>query len=140
MGKAKTIAIALKNKSNQVAPKRQFRVDNQGKYRIPFYYSKRASLILHAKCTFTFPADNCFSCGQACEKRGIKTKKSADWLTSFKRWWQGSGSNRRHANFQSAALPTELPRQHVVKTYRSITKRISTFQVFFSKILLFLLF
>ena len=27
------------------------------------------------------------------------------------KWWQGSGSNRRHANFQSAALPTELPRQ-----------------------------
>ncbi len=26
------------------------------------------------------------------------------------KWWQGPGSNRRHADFQSAALPTELPR------------------------------
>ncbi len=24
-------------------------------------------------------------------------------------WWLGTGSNRRHADFQSAALPTELP-------------------------------
>ena len=26
-----------------------------------------------------------------------------------KKWWLGTGSNRRHADFQSAALPTELP-------------------------------
>ena len=26
-------------------------------------------------------------------------------------WWPGTGSNRRHADFQSAALPTELPGQ-----------------------------
>ena len=27
-------------------------------------------------------------------------------------WWPGTGSNRRHADFQSAALPTELPGRH----------------------------
>jgi hypothetical protein len=27
----------------------------------------------------------------------------------LKYWWPGTGSNRRHADFQSAALPTELP-------------------------------
>ena len=26
-------------------------------------------------------------------------------------WWPGTGSNRRHADFQSAALPAELPGQ-----------------------------
>ena len=26
--------------------------------------------------------------------------------------WRGAGSNRRHKDFQSSALPTELPRQH----------------------------
>jgi hypothetical protein len=26
-----------------------------------------------------------------------------------KRWWPGAESNCRHADFQSAALPTELP-------------------------------
>ena len=25
------------------------------------------------------------------------------------KWWFGAESNRRHADFQSAALPTELP-------------------------------
>ncbi len=25
------------------------------------------------------------------------------------RWWPGTGSNRRHKDFQSFALPTELP-------------------------------
>ena len=38
------------------------------------------------------------------------------------KWWQGSGSNRRHANFQSAALPTELPRQHGVENVQKYSK------------------
>ena len=29
-------------------------------------------------------------------------------------WWPGAGSNHRHADFQSAALPTELPGHIVV--------------------------
>jgi hypothetical protein len=28
---------------------------------------------------------------------------------TLKKWWPGSESNQRHADFQSAALPTELP-------------------------------
>ncbi len=27
----------------------------------------------------------------------------------LKCWWPGAGSNHRHTDFQSAALPTELP-------------------------------
>ena len=28
------------------------------------------------------------------------------------KWWDGTESNRRHEDFQSSALPTELPSQH----------------------------
>ena len=31
----------------------------------------------------------------------------------IKRWWLGTESNRRHMDFQSIALPTELP-SHLV--------------------------
>src|SRR5262245_43348204 len=30
-------------------------------------------------------------------------------VTSRKNWWAGTGLNRRHQDFQSCALPTELP-------------------------------
>ena len=30
------------------------------------------------------------------------------------KWWQGSESNRRHRDFQSPALPSELPRHNTV--------------------------
>ena len=29
--------------------------------------------------------------------------------TRWKKWWAGTGLNRRHQDFQSCALPTELP-------------------------------
>jgi hypothetical protein len=32
------------------------------------------------------------------------------WAITRKKWCLGTDSNRRHADFQSAALPTELPR------------------------------
>ena len=35
-------------------------------------------------------------------------KEKAAQLTEWK-WWPGPESNQRHADFQSAALPTELP-------------------------------
>ena len=31
---------------------------------------------------------------------------------SGQEWWDGTESNRRHEDFQSSALPTELPSQH----------------------------
>ena len=41
----------------------------------------------------------------------IKTK-NLEVLSEFNWiWWPRPGSNRRHADFQSAALPTELPSQ-----------------------------
>src|SRR5690606_22093834 len=36
-------------------------------------------------------------------------KKPTETGWSFKTWWPGAESNHRHADFQSAALPTELP-------------------------------
>ncbi len=36
-----------------------------------------------------------------------KAPTIADW--GFLTWWPGTESNHRHADFQSAALPTELP-------------------------------
>src|SRR5207237_4507602 len=37
-----------------------------------------------------------------------------------KNWWAGTGLNRRHQDFQSCALPTELPAHHTdsLKTIR----------------------
>ena len=29
--------------------------------------------------------------------------------STIKKWWLGTESNRRHTDFQSVALPTELP-------------------------------
>ncbi len=32
----------------------------------------------------------------------------------LKKWWQGPESNWRHKDFQSSALPTELPRHETI--------------------------
>ena len=39
------------------------------------------------------------------------TARRAGRLSSYKKWWAGTGLNRRHQDFQSCALPTELPAQ-----------------------------
>jgi hypothetical protein len=35
------------------------------------------------------------------------------YITFGKMWWEGTESNRRHTDFQSVALPTELPSHRV---------------------------
>ena len=32
-------------------------------------------------------------------------------------WWPGTESNRRHEDFQSSALPTELPGHRLLKAF-----------------------
>ena len=34
---------------------------------------------------------------------------------NYKKWWLGTESNRRHEDFQSSALPTELPSLTLIK-------------------------
>src|SRR5262249_29631497 len=39
-----------------------------------------------------------------------RPKREPDVLPNYaKKWWAGTGLNRRHQDFQSCALPTELP-------------------------------
>ena len=37
------------------------------------------------------------------------TDRSEKFSALYKQWWPGTESNRRHGDFQSPALPTELP-------------------------------
>lgn len=48
-------------------------------------------------------------------------------------WWLGTESNRRHADFQSAALPTELPSRLAKKAelYRPFLTNASLLSNFF---------
>ncbi len=56
----------------------------------------------------------CIGGRPACARWG--ERRRGFFLLEQKKWWQGPGSNRRHKDFQSSALPTELPRHgHVIK-------------------------
>ena len=41
----------------------------------------------------------------------FKRKRHPEVAFSFYSWWPGAESNHRHKDFQSSALPTELPGQ-----------------------------
>lgn len=47
----------------------------------------------------------------------------------LKCWWPGAGSNHRHTDFQSAALPTELP-GHLKREYSKEPKRVYRFAAY----------
>src|SRR5215831_4664246 len=44
--------------------------------------------------------------------------------TTWKEWWAGTGLNRRHQDFQSCALPTELPAHHEFSTIPEGLRRV----------------
>ena len=39
----------------------------------------------------------------------LKVQRDGSALAALRNWWLGTESNRRHKDFQSSALPTELP-------------------------------
>ena len=47
-------------------------------------------------------------------------------VTIFYKWWLGAESNCRHEDFQSTALPTELPSQNFI--YNLVRKKVSIHQ------------
>ena len=49
-------------------------------------------------------------CEKPCDNRAIE-KRSTVSLATLCIWWPGTESNCRHKDFQSSALPTELPGQ-----------------------------
>src|SRR5689334_5376902 len=59
------------------------------------------------------PSREHLTCSRAARTRSrkrapeIPTPPTNFWR--YEEWWPGSESNQRHADFQSAALPTELP-------------------------------
>src|SRR5262249_18452389 len=46
-------------------------------------------------------------------------------LICLEKWWRGTESNCRHYDFQSYALPTELPRRAGIHTIRSMPELLS---------------
>ncbi len=45
------------------------------------------------------------------------------------KWWLGAELNRRHKDFQSSALPTELPSQTIANKELSCSKTVSRFRI-----------
>jgi hypothetical protein len=61
-------------------------------------------------------ARSCMSNESPRERRTPEMQKAPDCAGACAfEWWPGSESNQRHADFQSAALPTELPGQRAVR-------------------------
>jgi putative transposase len=68
--------------------------------------AKASQLSIRAACVWSFIY---FKCPASVPWR--INKKSPHRCEPYSIWWPGTESNCRHADFQSAALPTELPGQ-----------------------------
>ena len=64
-----------------------------------------------------------FSWGKTGNKKAVWCVQTA---LKQKKWWQGPGSNWWHEDFQSSALPTELPRHFGIMTLSVMTVLIYT--------------
>ena len=53
----------------------------------------------------------CYSKNRGNNKKRYSRKLHKYLMTKKLKWWDGTESNRRHEDFQSSALPTELPSQ-----------------------------
>ena len=67
--------------------------------------TRRVSVACSTRCSAT-PATGR---GLRQDSRRPRKSKKPHKVRLFSRWWPGAESNCRHADFQSAALPTELP-------------------------------
>lgn len=53
------------------------------------------------------------------QKERVKKEQKKSWTISSFSLWSGTESNRRHGDFQSPALPTELPDRLNIHSYKS---------------------
>ena len=76
----------------------------------------KANIVRHQKTTFR----GCFLSSSprhfSCREFSPPTNKKTPCKRELFYWWSGRGSNPRHEDFQSSALPTELPDHRVRET------------------------
>ncbi len=76
------------------------------------------------------------------QQLSIRHKKTSV-IGGFFRWCSGTGSNRRHEDFQSSALPTELPehrstREFIKHIFGLVQLKIKLFKKNFYKFIIFI--
>ena len=61
----------------------------------------------------------CYSKNRGNNKKRYSRKLHKYLMAKKLKWWDGTESNRRHEDFQSSALPTELPSQLLQKVWEA---------------------